>query len=122
MRVAENVEEDEILDRLLGAAREHLTGAYEAPERLDHLHVEEVGSVEVVAVAEQPRFDVKADRRLQEQLCHGRRVDDDHADSRSRRMTSAAGTVSSTRERLWMRASISSRVGRAAIRPISASR
>lgn len=85
---------------LFGAGREHLTGAHEAPERLHDLDVEKVGSVELVAVAEEPRFDVDADRRLQEQLRHGRRVDDDHADSRSRRMTSAAGTFSSTRERL----------------------
>jgi hypothetical protein len=35
MRVAEDVEEDEILDRLFGAAREHLAGAHEAPERLN---------------------------------------------------------------------------------------
>ena len=64
MRVAEDVEEDEILDRLFGAVREHLTGAHEAPERLDDLHVEKVGSVELVAVAEEPRFDVDTDPRL----------------------------------------------------------
>lgn len=122
MRVAEDVEDGEVLDRLSGAVREHLTGAHEAPEHLDDLYVEKLRGVEVVAVAKQPRFNVGAERRLQEQLRHGRRVDDDHADSRSRRMTSAAGTFSSTRERPWILASISSRVGKAAIRPISARR
>ena len=122
MRVAEDLEEDEVLDRLFGTTREHLTGAHEAPERLDDLHVEKVGSVEVVAVAEEPRFDVDADRRLQEQLRHGRRVDDDHADSRSCRMTTAAGVLRVTRFRLWSLASISFRVGRVARRSSSARR
>jgi len=97
MRVAEEEEDGEVLDRRFGPRREHLTGAHEATERLDDLHVEKVRGVEVVVVAEQPRFDVGAERRLQEQFRHSRCVDDDHADSRSRRMTSAAGTFSSTR-------------------------
>ena len=49
-------------------------------------------------------------------------VDDDHADSRSSRMTNAAGVFNVTRFRLWIRVSISSRVGRAARRSSSARR
>ena len=49
-------------------------------------------------------------------------VDDDHADSRSSRITTAAGVFNVTRVRLWSLASISSCVGNAAIRPISAMR
>ena len=45
-----------------------------------------------------------------------------HADSRSSRMTTAAGVFKVTRFRLWILASISSRVGRAARRASSARR
>lgn len=52
MPVTEEVEENEVLDRLLCAIREHITVTDEASERLDNLHVEEVRGMEVVTVAE----------------------------------------------------------------------
>ena len=61
--------------------------SYEAAEGLSHLHIHQVRRVELVLVAEEPRLDPCAERRLQEELQQRRRVDDDHADSRSSRMT-----------------------------------
>jgi hypothetical protein len=59
---------------------------------------------------------------LQEKLQQRRRIDHDNADSRSSRMTVAAGVFNVTRLRPWILASISSRVGRAARRSSSARR
>ena len=78
--------------------------------------------MKLVTVPEQARLDTRAKGALKEKLCHRRGVDDDHADSRSSRMRTAAGVFNLTRVRVWMRANISSRVGRAAMRPNSASR
>ncbi|MEO6239650.1 MAG: hypothetical protein ABIQ52_21850 [Vicinamibacterales bacterium] len=56
--------------------------------------------MEFVIVAKQAGFDACTKRRLQEKLQQGGRVDDDHADSRSSRMTTAAGVFRTTRFRL----------------------
>jgi hypothetical protein len=45
-------------------------------------------------------LDSRAKRSLQEKLQQGRRVDNDHADSRSSRRTTAAGVFNATRFRL----------------------
>ena len=78
--------------------------------------------MELVAVSKEAGLDPAAKRSLQQKFKESRGVDDDHADSRSCRMTAAAGVFSVTRFRLWIRVSISSRVGRAASRSSSARR
>src|SRR5688500_12134514 len=78
--------------------------------------------MELVPVPKQAGFDPGAKWSLQKKFQESRGVDDDHADSRSFRMTTAAGVFNATRFRLWIRVSISSRVGRAARRSSSARR
>src|SRR5436190_670328 len=76
----------------------------------------------LVPIAKQAGLDPGAQRSLQQKFDEGRGVDDDHADSRSSRITTAAGVFNVTRFRPWTRVSISSRVGRAARRSSSAMR
>ena len=78
--------------------------------------------MELVPISKQAGLDPDAKRSLQQKFEESRGVDDNHADSRSSRMTTAAGVFNVTRFRLWMRVSISSRVGRAARRSSSARR
>src|SRR5436309_8055676 len=78
--------------------------------------------MELVLVSEKTGLDFGTERSLQQKFGEGRSVEDDHADSRSSRMTTAAGVFNVTRFRLWTRVSISSRVGRAARRSSSAKR
>ena len=59
-----------------------------------------LGRMELVLVSKEARLDPSANRRLQEELQQGRRIDDDHADSRSSRMTTAASVFKVTRFRL----------------------
>ncbi len=122
MGVTMEVEVGEVRNRFSGTARSDLTRPREASKGLNHLDVDEVRSMEFVSVAKETGLDSRANRGLQEELQQGRRVDDDHADSRSSRMTTAAGVFKVTRLRPWSLASISSRVGRAARRSNSASR
>ena len=122
MRVTVEVEVGEIRNGLGRAVSRHLACPYEPPETLGHFNVHQVGRMELVLVPKEARLDPSASRRLQEELQQGRRIDDDHADSRSSRMTTAAGVFTVTRFRLWILASISSRVGRAARRTSSARR
>ena len=76
----------------------------------------------LVLVPEKAGLDSGAQGRLQQKLEEGRGVDDDHAESRSSRMTTAVGVLNATRFRPWIRVNISSRVGRAARRSRSARR
>src|SRR4051794_7602903 len=78
--------------------------------------------MELVAIPKQARLDPGAKGSLQQEFEESRGVEDDHADSRSSRMTTAAGVFNVTRFRLWTRVSISSRVGRLARRSSSARR
>jgi hypothetical protein len=78
--------------------------------------------MELVPVSKETGLDSGAKRSLQEKLEQGRGVDDDHAEPRSSRMTTAAGVFNVTRFRLRILVSISSRVGRAASRSSSAKR
>jgi hypothetical protein len=78
--------------------------------------------MELVLISKKAGLDPNAKRRLEEKLEQGRGVDDNHAGSRASRMTTAAGVFKVTRFRLWIRVSISSRVGRAARRSSSARR
>ena len=78
--------------------------------------------MELLLIAKETGLDPDAKRSLQQEFKEGRGIDDDHADSRSSRMTTAPGVFNVTRFRLWIRVSISSRVGRAARRSSSARR
>ena len=122
MEVPMEVEIGEIRNRFSGAARRNFTRPHEASQALNHLDVHEVRHMEFVLVAEEAHLDSCAKRSLQEKLQERRRVDHDHADSRSSRMATAAGVFRVTRFRPWSLASISSRVGRAARRSSSARR
>jgi hypothetical protein len=122
MRVAVEIEIAEICNHLVSAAGRDFTHSHEASQGLKHLHVDQVRRMKFVPVAKQACLDAGAKRGLEEELQHRRRIDDNHADSRSFRMTSAAGVFNVTRLRLWSLASISSRVGRVASRSSSASR
>lgn len=116
------IEIGEIHDRFVGAPGGDFTHPHELSEALDDFHIYQVGRMEFVRVAKDTLFDSDANRGLQEKLQQRRRVNDDHADSRSSRITAAARVFSVTRFRLWSRASMSSRVGRAARRSSSARR
>ena len=72
--------------------------------------------MELLPFSKEAGLDSGAKRSLQQKFEESRGVDDDHAESRSSRMTTAAGVVNVTRFRPWTRVSISSRVGRAARR------
>ena len=90
VRVTIEVEVGEVRDRISSAIRSNLAGPDETPEGLSHLEIEQVGRMDILGVAKQPRLDARAERRLQEEFQHCRTVDDGHADSRSARMTAAA--------------------------------
>ncbi len=122
MGVTMEIEVNEIRNRFGGTGGSDFTGPHETSQALNYLDVQEVRRVESVLVAKEAGLDSGANGGLQEELQQRRRVDDDHADSRSSRMTTAAGVFRATRLRLWSLASISSRVGRAARRSSSASR
>ena len=100
MRVAVEIEVREISDRFCRASRNDFTGPDEPPQALSHFYVHQVGRMELLAISEKARLDACPKRGLQEQLQHRRRVDDNHADSRSSRITVAAGVFSVTRRRL----------------------
>ena len=97
--VTVEIEVGEIGNRFVGTAGGDLTGPHETPEALNDLHVHEVRRMELVFVAKETGLDSTAKGSLQQKLQHGRRVDDDHADSRSSRMTTAAGVLRVTRFR-----------------------
>ena len=122
MGVPMKIQVGEICNGVVGAPRRHFTGSHEASEALNYLDVHEVRRMQFVLVAKETGLDPGAKRSLQKELQQSRRVDDDHADSRSSRIITAAGVFSVTRFRLCSLPSISSRVGRAARRPISARR
>ena len=67
---------------------------------LSYFNVRQVGRMELVLVAKKTGLDPGAKRSLQQKFEEGRGVDDDHADSRSSRMTTAAGVFNVTRFRL----------------------
>jgi hypothetical protein len=116
------IEIGEIYDRFVGTPGGDLTHPHESSQPLDDFNIHQVRRMKFVLVAKKACFDSGADRGLQKKLQQSRRVDDDHADSRSSRITAAAGVFSVTRFRLWSRANMSSRVGRAARRSSSARR
>ena len=94
------IEVGEIGNRFVGTAGRDFTGPHETAEALDYFDVQEVRRVQFVLVAKEADLDSCAKRGLQEKFQQCRRVDDDHADSRSSRMTTAAGVFRVTRFRL----------------------
>jgi hypothetical protein len=122
MGMAVEIKVGEIDDRFVGPPGGDLTHSHESSEALNDFDIDQVRRMELVPVAKKAGFDSDANRGLQEKLQQRRRVNDDHTDSRSSRITTAAGVFSVTRFRLWRRASMSSRVGRAARRSSSARR
>ncbi len=122
MGMTVEIEVGEIRDHVGRAVSRHLACPYEPSETLGDFNVYQVRRMKLVLVSKEARLDPSANRCLQEEFQQGRRIDDDHTDSRSSRMTTAAGVFKVTRFRLWILVSISSRVGRAARRASSARR
>src|SRR4051812_21944631 len=100
MGVPVEIEVGQVSDRFVGTARGDFTGPYQTSEALSDLDVDEVRRMQFVVVAKEPGLDWRAKRGLQEKLQQRRRVDHDHAESRSWRITTAAGVFSPTRFRL----------------------
>jgi YD repeat-containing protein len=120
--VTVEIEVSEIGNRFVRTAGRDLTGSHETSEALSDFDVHQVRRVQFVVLAKEAGLNSCAKRSLQKKLQQSRRVDDDHTDSRSSRMTTAPGVFRVTRFRLWSFASISPRVGRAARRSSSASK
>ena len=90
MRVAMEIEVCEMQNRLGCAAGRKLAGPNEAPQRLCHLGIDQVRRVELGVVPKESRLHSSAERGLQEELQQCGGIDDNHADSRSWRITAAA--------------------------------
>lgn len=99
MGVTVEIEVGQIRDRFRRAVGRHFARAYEASKALRHLDVRQVRRVELVPISKETGLDPRAKRRLEEKFEQGRRVEDDHADSRSSRITTAAGVFRVTRFR-----------------------
>ena len=98
--MAVDVEIDKVMQCLLRSVGTNVASPYQASESLSDFDVQQMRRMECVVAVEQPRLDSRAKRNLEKELQQGGRIDDDHADSRSPRMTSAAGVVKTTRDRL----------------------
>ena len=98
--MAADVEIDKVMQCLLRSVDTYVASPYQAPECLSDFDVQQMRRMECVVAVEQPRLDSRTKRSLEKELQQGGRVHDDHADSRSPRMTSAAGVVKTTRDRL----------------------
>ena len=122
MGVAVEVEVGEIRERFSPALSGELAHPDQSSKTLSYFDVYQVGRVKLVPVSNETRLNPGTERCLQEELEEGRRVEHNHAESRSSRMMTAAGVFRLTRLRLWILVSISSRVGRAARRSSSARR
>ena len=114
--------EREILNRVFRALGKYLARMDESPQSAQNFHVEKMRRVEVIVVPVETLLDTGSKVRLEQELGDRGGINDNYADSRSLRMISAGGVLSFRRVRVWSRASISSRVGSAAIRSISPSR
>jgi hypothetical protein len=62
------IEVGEISEHLFGSIPNHLAHAYEAPEALNHFHIDQVRCMELVAVSKEACLDPGAKRRLKEKL------------------------------------------------------
>ena len=77
------IEVSEISNHFVGTARRDLTRPHKTSEALSDFDIHEVRRVQFVLFAKESGLDARAKGSLQEKLQQGRRVDDDHADSRS---------------------------------------
>ena len=100
MGVTMHIEVGEIRNRFVGTGGRDFTGPHESSKALNDLDVQEMRRVELVLVTKEAGLDACAARGLQEKLQERRRVNHDHVDSRSSRMTTAAGVFRVTRFRL----------------------
>jgi len=98
--MAANVEIDKVMQCLLRSVGTYVASPYQASESLSDFDVQQMRRMECVVAVEQPRLDSRAEWGLEEKLQQGRRIDDDHARSRSSRMTMAAGVFKMTGDRL----------------------
>jgi hypothetical protein len=79
---------------------EDLARPHEVSEALCHFNVHQVGRMKLVGlISKESGLDFVPKRGLEEKLQQGRGVDDDHADSRASRTTTAAGVFRVTRFR-----------------------
>lgn len=100
MGVAVQIEIGKIHEGFRRAACDDLTGPDEPAEALCDFDVHQVWRMKLLPVSKEAGLDAGTERGLQEKFQHRRRVNDNHADSRSSRMTAAAGVFSVTRRRL----------------------
>ncbi len=100
MPVPNDPQQPKVFDRFFRTLGNHLTSMHEAPQRAEHLHVEEVWRVEVIIVPVGTPLDTGPEIRLEQEFGDRGGVNDDHADSRSLRMISVAGVLSFTCVRL----------------------
>jgi hypothetical protein len=100
MGVAVEIEIREIRDGFCRTSGGDLASPDEPPEALSHFGVHQVWRMELLPVSKETRLHACTEAGLEEKLQHCRRIDDDHADSRSSRMTIAAGVFSVTPRRL----------------------
>src|SRR5690349_17398351 len=91
-------------------------------EKLSHFDVEEMRGVQRLRNGKNTLVDLDPGGRLKKPLYRGGGIQDNHRESRSRRMASAADTSPATAERRRKRSRSSATVGRSATRRISASR
>src|SRR5262245_34275541 len=80
----------EIVSRFGIARGSHIACPDESPERLRHFDVYQVRRMELLLISKQAGLDPGAKRCLEKEFQQGRSVEDDHAESRSFRMTTAA--------------------------------
>jgi hypothetical protein len=92
--VTMQIEVSEIADRFMGTTRRDETSG------LDDLDVQQVRRVQFVVVGKEAGLNSCSKPGLQKELQQRRRIDDNHADSRSWRTMTAAGVFSVTRFRL----------------------
>jgi hypothetical protein len=69
--VAKNVNADEVIECFIGSVGKHVASSHEAPQRLNHLYVQQVRGMQVIAIAKEPSLDPRTERCLQEELRHG---------------------------------------------------
>jgi hypothetical protein len=94
------IEVSEIGNRFGRAVGRHFTCTDETSEALCDVNIDQVGRMQLVLISKKACLDPRAERCLQEKFQQGRGIDHDHADSRSARMTTAAGVFKVTRFRL----------------------
>ena len=94
VRVADHRHDLEIEQRLFRSREWNQRRADSTAERVRHFHIEEVRHMNRPPSREQPQLDARADPSSKEQFQCRRGVENNHRESRSARMSSAADTGS----------------------------